>query len=68
MRRAAAFSLFMGTSPINFGLLGGNGNTLKSKTTAKLIEKRTSIAAVRAKLGQIDTFLTHLFSHCRLYL
>jgi hypothetical protein len=21
--------LFMGTSPINFGLLGGNGNTLK---------------------------------------
>ncbi len=35
---AAAFCLFMGTSPINFGLLGGNGNTLKSKTTAKLIE------------------------------
>ncbi len=66
MRRAAAFCLFMGTSPINFGLLDGNGNTLKSKTKAKLIEKRTSIAAVRGKLGQIDTFLTHLFSHCRL--
>ncbi len=47
MRRAAAFCLFMGTSPINIGLLGGNGNTLKSKTTAKLREKRTSIAAVR---------------------
>jgi hypothetical protein len=47
MRRAAAFCLFMGTSPINFGLLGANGNTLKSKTTAKLREKRTSIAAVR---------------------
>jgi hypothetical protein len=29
MRPAAAFSLFMGTSPINFGLLGGNGNTFK---------------------------------------
>jgi hypothetical protein len=26
---AAVFCLFMGTSPINFGLLGGNGNTLK---------------------------------------
>jgi hypothetical protein len=29
MRLAAAFCLFMRTSPINFGLLGGNGNTLK---------------------------------------
>jgi hypothetical protein len=27
MRLAAAFCLFMGTSPINFGFLGGNGNT-----------------------------------------
>jgi hypothetical protein len=32
MRRTSAFCLFMGTSPINFGLLGANGNTLKSKT------------------------------------
>jgi hypothetical protein len=31
-----------------------------------LIEKRTSIAAVPAELGQIDTFLTPLLSHCRL--
>ncbi len=28
--------------------------------------KRTSIAAVRAKFGQIDTFQTPLLSHCRL--
>ncbi len=34
--------------------------------TAKLREKRTSIAAVRAKLVQFDTFLTPLLSHCRL--
>jgi hypothetical protein len=39
---------------------------MKSKTTAKLIEKRTLIAAVRDKLGQIDTFLTPLLSGCRL--
>jgi hypothetical protein len=29
----------MGTSPKNCGLLGGNGNTFKLKTTAKLKEK-----------------------------
>jgi hypothetical protein len=33
---------------------------------AKLREKRTSIAAVRAKLGQFNTFQTPLLSHCRL--
>ncbi len=33
---------------------------------AKLREKRTSIAAVRGKLGQFDAFLTPQFSHCRL--
>jgi hypothetical protein len=33
---------------------------------AKLREKPTSIAAVQAKLGQNDTFLTPLLSHCRL--
>jgi hypothetical protein len=26
---AAAFCIFMRASPVNFGLLGGNGNTLK---------------------------------------
>jgi hypothetical protein len=36
----AAFCLFLGTSPKNCGLLGGNGNTLKLKTTAKLKDKR----------------------------
>ncbi len=34
--------------------------------TAEFIEKRTSIAAVRDKLGQIDTFSTPLLSHCGL--
>ncbi len=29
MRLAAVFCLFMRTSPINFGFLGGSGNTLK---------------------------------------
>ncbi len=42
-------------------LYWGKRKYIKSKTTAKLIEKRTSIAAVRDKLGQIDTFLTPLF-------
>jgi hypothetical protein len=43
----AAFCLFMGTPPKNCGLLGENGNTLKIKTTAKLKDKRTSLATVR---------------------
>jgi hypothetical protein len=30
------------------------------------MKKRTSIAAVRAKLGSFDTFLTPLLSGCRL--
>jgi hypothetical protein len=47
MRLAATFCLFMGTSPINFGLLGGNGNTLKLEMTTKLKDKQTSIATVR---------------------
>jgi hypothetical protein len=39
---------------------------MKSKTTAEFIEKRTSIAAVRDKLGEIDTFSTPLLSLCGL--
>ncbi len=66
MRRAATFCLFMRTSPINFDLLGGNGNTLKSKTTAKLREKRISLAAVRDILWTFGTFLTSLLSRYRL--
>jgi hypothetical protein len=42
----AAFFLFMGTSPIDSALLGGNGNTLKLKTTAKFYSKQTLIATV----------------------
>jgi hypothetical protein len=43
----AAFRLFVRTLPIHFALLGRKRKYIKSKTTAKLKEKRTSIAAVR---------------------
>ncbi len=62
----AAFCLFVRASPIDFALLGRKRKYVKSKTTSKLKCKQTSIAAVRAKLGQIDTFQTPLLSHCRL--
>ncbi len=62
----AAFHLFGRTLPIHFALLGRERKYVKSKTTAKLIEKRTRIAAVLGKLGQFDTFPTHLLSRCRL--
>ena len=52
----AAFYPFVRTSPIHFAFLGRKRKYIKSKATAKLIEKRTSIAAVRAKLGLFDTF------------
>ncbi len=61
-----AFRLFGRTSLIHFALLGRKRKYVKLMTTAKFIEKRTSIAAVRAKLGQIGTFLTPLLSHCGL--
>jgi hypothetical protein len=66
MRQAAAFCLFMGTLPINFGLLGGNGNTLKLEIITKLKDKQTSIATVRDLLRTFATFPAPLFSHCRL--
>ena len=47
----AAFRLFVRTLPIHFALLGRKQKDVKSKTTAKLKEKRTSIAAVRDILG-----------------
>jgi hypothetical protein len=62
----AAFGLFMGASPKNYGVLGGNGNTLKSKTTAKLKVKRTSIATVRGLYRMYATFPTTLGFHYRL--
>jgi hypothetical protein len=61
-----AFRLFGGTLPIYFALLGRKWKYVKSKATAELREKRISIAAVRAKLGQFDTFQTPLLFHCRL--
>ncbi len=67
MRLAAAFCLFMGTSPISFGLIGGNGSTLKLEMTTKLKDKQTSIATVRDLLRTFATFsASPLFSHCRL--
>jgi hypothetical protein len=56
----AAFHLFGRTLPIHFALLGQKRKYIKSKTTAKLIEKRTSIAAVRDKLGPFDAVPTPL--------
>jgi hypothetical protein len=52
----AAFRLFVRTLPIHFALLGRKRKYIKSKTTAKLKEKRTSIAAVRDMLRIFDTF------------
>jgi hypothetical protein len=62
----AAFHLFGRTLPIHFALLGQKRKYVKSKTTAKFIEKRTTIAAVLGKLGQFDTFPAPLLSRCRL--
>jgi hypothetical protein len=56
----------LGTSPINFGLLGGNGNTLKLEMTTKLKDKQTSIATVRDLLRTFSTFPAPLLSHYRL--
>ncbi len=55
----AAFCLFVRTLPIDFALL-------KSKTTAKLTEKRTSLASVRDILWMFGTFPTPLLSRSRL--
>jgi hypothetical protein len=52
--------------PIHFAYTGAETEIDKIKDWAKLREKRTSIAAVRAKLGQNDTFLSSVLSHCRL--
>ncbi len=49
----AAFRLFGRPLPIHFALLGRKRKLIKSKSTAKLGEKRTLIAAVQAKLGQL---------------
>ncbi len=50
----------------DIALLGGNGNTLKIKTTAKLNSKQTSIATVRDLYWMYATFLTPLGSHYNL--
>jgi hypothetical protein len=62
----AAFRLFGKPLPIHFALLGRKRKYIKSKMTAKLTEKRTSIAAVRDILGMFGTFPTPLLSRYRL--
>jgi hypothetical protein len=47
-------------------LLGGNGNTLKFKMTAKLKDIQTSIATVQDLLRTFATFPAPLLSHYRL--
>ncbi len=62
----AAFRIFGKTLPIHFALLGRKRKYIKSKTTAKLTEKRTSIAAVRDILWTLGTFPNPLLSRYRL--
>jgi hypothetical protein len=50
----------------SFCFTGAETEIHKIKGGAKLREKQTSIAAVRAKLGQFDIFQTPLLSGCRL--
>jgi hypothetical protein len=56
----------METSPKNCGLLGGNRNTLKLKTAAKLKDKRTWIATAPGLYRMNATFLTSV-AHLVLY-
>jgi hypothetical protein len=57
-----AFCLFVRTLPIDFALLGRKRKYKKSKTTAKLNGKKTSIAAVRDQFLSFATFPTPLLS------
>jgi hypothetical protein len=62
----AAFRLFVRTVLIHCALLGQKQKYIKSQTTAKLKEKRTSIVAVRDILRMFETFPNPLLSRCRL--
>ncbi len=64
--KVAKFGLFVRTSPIDFALLGGTRNRLKSKMTSKLKEKQTSIAMVRDPLPTFAIFSAPLLSQYRL--
>jgi hypothetical protein len=57
----------MGASPKDCAVLGGNGNTLKIKRTAKINSKQTSIPTVRDLYRMYAPFLTPLGSHYRPY-
>ena len=62
----AAFRLFGKTLPIHFALLGRKRKYVKSKKTAKLKGKQTSIAAVRGHFLSFATFPTPILSRYRL--
>jgi hypothetical protein len=67
MYQVAAFCLFMRTSPINFGLLGGNGNMyIEMEKTGKQNSKQISIATVLDLKLPYAIFLAPLISHYRL--
>jgi hypothetical protein len=51
-----------------WALLGGTGNRLKPKTTAKLNNKQTSITTVQDLPLTFATFPAPLLSHSRLHL
>ncbi len=57
----AAFCLFVRTLPIDFALLGRKRKYIKSRTTAKLREKRTSIAAVKTYCERLAPFRPPFF-------
>ncbi len=65
-KQFAAFCLYVRTLPIDFASLGRKRKYIKSKTTGKLREKRTSIATVRDILWTFGTFPTFLLSRYRL--
>ncbi len=66
MRLAAGFCLFMRTSSITFCFTWRKRKYIKKETTAKLKDKRTSIATMRHLCRTYATFPTPLGSHYRL--
>jgi hypothetical protein len=72
-KKFAAFCLFVKALPIDFALQGRKRKYIKSKTTAKLREKRKSIAAVRdiqylerLAPSRPPFFLVTDYLHCKL--
>jgi hypothetical protein len=53
---------FLGDASDDFAIIGGAGNSLKSKTTAKVKNKQSSIATVRDLLRTFAIFPAALLS------